>query len=136
MFTMKFLDGTPVDTDYQKVVSGLIRGAANAEDAIGIDELEEAANRSRVKGELKVYEVTAAGFDGSSDATDDLVFWIAATSAEDVHQAIQGTGAVFGEEVLGCSLNDADFTLPAQAMNLSSALLEKASEHRNQNRPG
>jgi len=83
---------------------------------------------------LKVFEVTAAGFDASSDETDDLVFWVAANSAEQVREAIKDTGAVFCGEVLGWSLNDAEFTLPAQAMGLSSALLEKASEHRNANR--
>lgn len=83
---------------------------------------------------LKVFEVTAAGFDASSDETDDLVFWIAAKSAQVVQDAIRDTGAVFCDEVLGWSLIDADFTLPMQAMGLSSALLEKASNHRNANR--
>lgn len=79
---------------------------------------------------LAVFEVTAAGFDGNSGETDDLVFWVAANSAGQVRDAIKDTGATFCGEVLGWSLSDADFTLPQQAMTLSSALLEKASDCR------
>lgn len=83
---------------------------------------------------LKVFEVTAAGFDASSDAADDLVYWVAAPSGDSVKAAIQDTGAVFCGNVMGWSMDDVDYTLPAEAVQLSSALLEKASEHRNRNR--
>lgn len=33
-----------------------------------------------------VYEVTAAGFDGSSDETDDLVFWVRARTEDEVRR--------------------------------------------------
>lgn len=84
---------------------------------------------------LKVFEVTAAGFDGATEETDDLVFWVAAFSQDQVEVAIRDTGAKFCGEVLGWSLADAEFFLPGQTMALSSALLEKASEYRNKNRP-
>lgn len=84
---------------------------------------------------LRLYEVTAVGFDGGSDDTDDHVLWVLAPSAEVVQDAIQDTGATFCGEVSGKTSSDlADFKLPAQSMQLASALLEKASEHRNQNR--
>ena len=87
---------------------------------------------------LRLYEVTAAGFDGGSDDTDDHVLWVLAPSAEVVQDAIQDTDATFcGEVVRGpwITADLADFKLPAQSMQLASALLEKASEHRNRNRP-
>lgn len=58
-----------------------------------------------------VYEITAAGFDGPTDASDDLVYWVGAQSAEDVHVAIKGTGAMFHQPVL-CGDLDIDFHLP------------------------
>lgn len=84
---------------------------------------------------LKVFEVTAAGYDGSSDETDDLVFWVAAFWQDQVELAISDTGAKLVGEVPDWGLADADFFLPGQTMALSSALLEKASEYRNKNRP-
>ena len=83
----------------------------------------------------KMFEVTAAGFDGSSSETDDCVFWVLASTEETVKSAIADTGAVFCGEVSGRSPGDADFTLPGQSMQFSSALLEKASAHRNAKRP-
>ena len=87
------------------------------------------------EADLKVFEVVAAGFDGASDATDDLVFLVAAHSADVVREAIADTGAEFCGELQGWDLAEADYTLPAQSMGLSSALLEKASDYRNRNRP-
>lgn len=87
------------------------------------------------EADLKVFEVVAAGFDGASDATDDLVFLVTAHSADVVREAIADTGAEFCGELQGWDLAEADYTLPAQSMGLSSALLEKASDYRNRNRP-
>ncbi len=42
MYTMKFLDGTPVPDDYQKTAATLIDAACRAEEIIPIDELEMA----------------------------------------------------------------------------------------------
>lgn len=85
-------------------------------------------------GKLKLFEVTAAGFDASTDETDELVYWVAAMSAEEVQAVIEDTGAAFCGEVAELSLQEADFTLPAQSLNFASALLQKASDHRNRNR--
>lgn len=68
----------------------------------------------------KSYEVTAAGFDGSTSATDDRVFWVRAESADAVRVAIDGTGAVFHDVIDG---DDAiDFTLPEDEAQLRAAL--------------
>jgi hypothetical protein len=79
---------------------------------------------------VKVYEITAAGFDASSDETDSLVYWVAAESEKIVRVAVQDTAAVFCGEVLGWSLRDVDYTLPAQAVQLSTKLLQHASDYR------
>lgn len=81
-----------------------------------------------------IYEVTAAGFNADTDETDDLVFWVAAPSEDDVKAVIQDTGAKFCGMVTHAKVADADFTLPAQSMALSSTLLEKASDFRNRDR--
>lgn len=83
----------------------------------------------------KCYEVTAAGFDASTDETDDCVFWVKAESEMHVIYAIKDTGANYCGEIPSSCLSDVDFTLPSQEMQFSSALLEKASLERNRNRP-
>lgn len=84
--------------------------------------------------ESKVFEVCAQGFDGSSDETDDCVFWVSAASADIVIAEIKDTGATFGQELTDVLQADVDFCLPAQSLAFSSALLEKASEARNRSR--
>lgn len=81
----------------------------------------------------KVFEVTAAGFDGGSDDTDDCVFWVSAPSEDIVKSAIADTGSEFCGEVKAPA-SDVDYVLPRQAEQFASVLLEKASEHRNRNR--
>lgn len=84
-----------------------------------------------------IYEITAAGFDGSTDETDDRVLWIAARNEHDVLFAIANTGAVFR-----CKLPDnmhihtceIDYSLPEQSLNLQEDLLQYASDERNKNR--
>jgi hypothetical protein len=68
----------------------------------------------------KSFEVTAAGFDGSSDATDDRVFWVQADSAETVLAAIEGTGALFHDIIDGDS--GIDFMLPKDEAQLRKKL--------------
>ncbi|WP_431798002.1 hypothetical protein SGO26_30025 (plasmid) [Cupriavidus metallidurans] len=101
-------------------------------DAEGAGKRQEWVDRF-ADAHLKVFEVMAAGFDASSDDTDDCVYWIAAASDDEVKTAIADTGAKFAGEVLGWSLADAEFYLPGQATQISSTLLEKASEYRNRN---
>ena len=93
------------------------------------------AQKLESNNDLKMFEVMAAGFDDSTVATDDCIFWIASSSEDAVKTAILDTGAVFAGEVLGATLTDADFQLPGQSIMLSAALLEKASDLRNLNRP-
>jgi thymidine phosphorylase len=90
-----------------------------------------------------IYEITAAGFDGSTDETDDHVIWVSADSEQQVRAAIQDTGAKLAKEIEAWvyrreSLEDLsdciDFTLPEQTMNLTEALLNFASDERNKNR--
>lgn len=66
------------------------------------------------------YEVTAAGFDGGTDATDDRVFWVAADTEVEVAQAIKGTGATLWGLSNTCGISD--FTLPADAEKLRDVL--------------
>lgn len=68
-----------------------------------------------------IFEVTGFGFDASTDATDDRVFWVQATFAEEVQQAIAGTGAEF-HGAIGVE-EDIDFSLPAQADQLRATLM-------------
>ncbi len=71
---------------------------------------------------LHTFEITAAGFDGGSDATDDRVFWVQAESAEVVQQAIAGTRAIFHHETIDGG-SDIDFRLPADFDVMRSALI-------------
>lgn len=97
--------------------------------------LENERSGQKTVSQLKFFEITAAGFDASTDATDDLVFWVAAPTEDLVKKAIMDTGAAFCGEIDHIELVDADFTLPAQEMQLSSMLLQTASDHRNSSRP-
>lgn len=90
--------------------------------------------------QMKVFEVTAAGFDGGSDDTDDLVYWVTARTEEEVQAAIADTGACFRGNVGFSDTIDVtrdvgvDFKLPVESMQFASALLEKASAARNDRR--
>ena len=83
---------------------------------------------------LKAFEVTAAGFNGATDETDNLVFWVLAPSSEIVEKSIEDTGAKFCGELPAVCIPDAEFELPRQVIGFSSKLLEKASEFRCHNR--
>lgn len=73
---------------------------------------------------LHVFEVTGAGFDGEDDKTDDRVFWVAATSARIVRDAIgKRTRAEFcGRIAVTPDEPGVDFRLPAQKDELRAAL--------------
>lgn len=81
---------------------------------------------------MKTFEVTAAGFDASTDETDDRVYWVKAAYHEEVIAAIQDTGATYHDTI--DTETDIDFTLPRDRMMLASALLKWASVERNKNR--
>lgn len=59
------------------------------------------------------FELTLAGFIGSSDATDDHVLWVTAPSAEDVASAIEGLDCACTPMDF-VSEQDIDFVLPDQ----------------------
>lgn len=44
---LKFMDGTPVPEEYQRAIAKLVDEAAEAEERIPIDELEQAAQKWR-----------------------------------------------------------------------------------------
>lgn len=77
---------------------------------------------------MKTFEVTGFGFDASSDATDDRVFWVKAPSVDVVKQAIAGTNARFHDTI--DSETDIDFHLPAQADLLKAKLMGFELAHR------
>jgi hypothetical protein len=52
----------------------------------------------------QVFEVTGPGFDGSSDATDDQVFWVAATREE----LIDAIGPAVGFSTVLAAADDSD----------------------------
>lgn len=82
---------------------------------------------------MRTFEVTAMGFDGSSDETDDRVFWVKAHSAEEVKSAIEGTNAGFHDQI-DCD-SDIDFELPAQVAELREALMQFEHGLNGQNHP-
>lgn len=81
----------------------------------------------------QIYEVVAAGFDASTDETDNRVHWVSAVDRAQVIEAIRDTGASIAD-VLGASFLDIDFALPGEALQLQTALLEWASVERNRHR--
>lgn len=70
---------------------------------------------------LPSFEVTAAGFDGSTDATDDRVIWVKATDADAVARAVEGTGAGFHRIINGDT--DIDYVLPQDELSLRAELI-------------
>jgi hypothetical protein len=82
---------------------------------------------------MKTFEVTAAGFDGGTDETDDRVYWVHAENAEHVHEAIKDTGATYCGEIDVFNEN-IDYVLPRQGLAFSEALLTWAGHERNKNR--
>lgn len=67
-----------------------------------------------------VIEVTAAGFDASTDSTDGKVFWVEAPDRATVESAVQGTGAKVWDELP--VEYPADFLLPGQLSELRKVL--------------
>lgn len=74
------------------------------------------------KVKLIAFEVTAAGFNGGTDATDDRVFWILAASLHEVLTAIDGTGATFHGSIESVPDGDIDFQLPQDWLTLRASL--------------
>jgi len=70
---------------------------------------------------MKIFEVTAQGFDASTDETDDRVFWVKAENEAEVLAAITDTGAEFWNEIDVHS--GVDFALPADTEKLRDALM-------------
>ena len=70
----------------------------------------------------KIFEVTAFGYDGSLDETDDRVFWVKAQNLQEVRAALAGTKAnvhgMIEDEV------EIDFVLPGQAELFAEKLKE------------
>jgi hypothetical protein len=81
--------------------------------------------------DFHVYEVTAAGFRGGDDTTDDRVIWVLSKSEADVLRAIDGTGAKFcglvnvGTTICASStVDDVHFRLPVQLGGFREKLAE------------
>lgn len=65
---------------------------------------------------MAIFEVTAHGFDGGSDLTDDRVFWVEAPNKQVVLDLLVDTGAEYWGEIIE-ALGDQDlidFRLPAE----------------------
>lgn len=74
------------------------------------------------KATMIAFEVTAPGFNGGTDATDDRVFWLLATSLDEVLIAIDGTGATFHGSIDIVRDGDIDFRLPQDWLTLRTSL--------------
>ncbi len=75
-------------------------------------------------GPDSLFEVTAFGFDGATDETDDRVLWVTAPSIEEVQAAIEGLGAKvihLGYDPDQDEMDEVDFSLPED----TAALQEK-----------
>ena len=62
----------------------------------------------------QVYEITAAGFFGGTDATDDRVLFVAARSARQIMKIAKGLGATFCGEVEAYDARDVFCDLTAE----------------------
>lgn len=82
---------------------------------------------------MPTFEITAAGFNGATSDTDELVYWVAAPSITAIQSAIADTGAKFCGYVEACHA-DIDFTLPQDTLRMQEALLTHASDARNAGR--
>jgi hypothetical protein len=70
-----------------------------------------------------IFEITAKGFDGATDATDGLVLWVRADSEHAVLESIEGTGARYWGSIPGEAFEARlDFTLPQDSAALRAAL--------------
>ena len=72
-----------------------------------------------------MFEVTAAGFSGDSDDTDDRVLWINAPHETMLNEALVDTGAVLSWSFKTPIAwgRDIDFTLPGQIDEMRKALI-------------
>ncbi len=70
--------------------------------------------------DLLTFEVTAAGFDASTDETDGRVFWVKAKDEAVVQSAIEGTGATLSR--IHNFSTDIDYVLPRDAGALREEL--------------
>lgn len=73
---------------------------------------------------MAFFEITAAGFDGSTSKTDNRVLWVLADFAQQVQEAIKGTGAAFTDLPLEPAPADIDYRLPADYIALHNQLLQ------------
>lgn len=91
--------------------------------SVALEEVQPSDTSRRKEFGMLVFEVTARGFDSSSDDTDDRVFWILAQDAGVVSSAIEGTEATL-QGVVDCAPHpdDINFRLPDQLGQLRDAL--------------
>lgn len=71
---------------------------------------------------MEIYEVVGAGFDASSDATDDRVLWVKALSRRHVEVGISGIGATCAPLQIANHEDDVDFVLPRDVVALRARL--------------
>lgn len=86
--------------------------------------LDYAEYKSGARVQLKVYEVTAFGFNADDSGTDERVVWVSAPGESVVIAAIEGTSAkLCGEIQTPITSTDIDFRLPLQEGQLKECLL-------------
>lgn len=73
---------------------------------------------------MKTFEITGAGFDGTSDDTDDRVLWVRMEDQSEKYLAqLAGYyGASLAQELRGIDAADIDFTLPRDEKQLRESL--------------
>lgn len=77
----------------------------------------------------KAFEITLAGFNGGTDATDDRVVWVLAPSEAVVREALGDTDCCVEAMTGFASEGDADFVLPAQAEALKAHVATLTLSH-------
>jgi hypothetical protein len=97
-----------------------------------VSRIENEINESSIMSKFRYYEVTAHGFDGGTDETDDSVLWVkydlSATAASmadvvvnTIADAVDATVVVLPDVHIDGS-KDVDFHLPSELLNMKKRL--------------
>lgn len=98
-----------------------------------MSKIENEFNESSIMSKFIYFEITAHGFDGGTDETDDSVLWVRYDTSDTPadaaalivtyiadHAGAQVTGLPRGQSDVD---TDMDFLLPAEAVHLNQALI-------------
>lgn len=75
------------------------------------------SQKTQTARDIRYFEVVCEGYNGATDATDGRVLWVSAESAEQLEDALMGTGAEFSTKGPWIA-NNLDYRLPIGAQDL------------------